>query len=240
MNKIKEILLNFLDTVTLAGSKVVSNERLSPHFQFITIKGKSLKKTNWLPGQKIQVQLKGDEKRSYTPSSWNKEDGSFQTLVYMHGKGPGALWARDVKTNTKVTVIGPKASLVIAPEIEHVLFFGDETTFGLAHALKTYNKEVQYNFFFEASDINESLHVLKKLNLEDSKLFGIGELEKISSEIKSIFNSNKKTQITLSGKQQSIVALRELLYAIDFPKEIIGTKVYWGWKDDPNGKLKNN
>lgn len=238
MSKIKTFFLEFLDTITLERSRVVSNERLSPHFQFITIKGKSLKRTNWLPGQKIQVKLKDDEIRSYTPSSWNKEDGSFQTLVYMHGKGPGALWARDVKTNTKVTVLGPKTSLVIAPEVEHVLFFGDETTFGLAHALKTYNKELQYNFFFESSDINESLPVLKRLNLQDSKLFGISELEKISSEIKSIFNSNKKTQITLSGKQQSIIALRELLYTKDLPKEIIGTKVYWGWKDDPNGKLK--
>jgi ferric-chelate reductase (NADPH) len=239
MNKIiKSIFLSFLDTITFASSKVVSNERLSPHFQFITIKGRSLKKPNWIPGQKIQVKLKGDEIRSYTPSSWNKDDGSFQTLVYMHGKGPGALWARDVETNTKVTVLGPKTSLVIAPEVEHVLFFGDETTFGLAHALKTYNRDLQYNFFFEASDINESLPVLKRLNLEDSMLFRIGELEMISSEIKSVFNPTKKNQITLSGKQQSIVALREHLYDKDLPKEIIGTKVYWGWKDDPNGKLK--
>lgn len=238
MSKIKKILMKVVDSITLAHSKVVSNERLSPHFQFITIKGKSLKKTNWLPGQKIKVQLKGDEKRSYTPSSWNEKEGSFQTLIYMHGKGPGALWARDVKANTIVTVSGPIASLVIAPEVEHVMLFGDETTFGLAHALKTYNTKFKYSFFFEASDITESYAVLKRLHLEDSKLFGVGEVESISEEMKSVFNSNKKTQITLSGKQQSIVALRELLYAKDLPKETIATKVYWGWKDDPNGKLK--
>ena len=238
MSSVKKILLKILGPLVLSKSKIVSNERLSPHFHLITIKGQALKKAQWIPGQKIQVQLKGDEMRSYTPTSWDESSGVMQTLVYMHGKGPGALWARDAKALDKVVVLGPKSSLKIDEAIKNVLFFGDETTFGLAYALKTNRSELNFHFFFECNDISESALALKKFNLSDAKTFGLNQMDNVANELKASFVHNGETKIILSGKQQSIVALRERLYAMDIPREYIDKKVYWGWKDDPNGKLK--
>ncbi len=234
----KKFLMKILGPIILSDSKIVSNEKLSPHFQFLTIKGKALKKAEWIPGQKIQVKMKNDEMRSYTPSSWDSDAGVVQTLVYMHGKGPGALWARDAKPASKVTVLGPRKSLKLEPEDKNIIFFGDETTFGLAHALKKHTKDISYQFYFEANDTSESKEVLERFELGNSPLFSINQLELISKEIASLFNQNKDSRIILSGKQQSIVKLRELLYASDIPHDSIDKKVYWGWKDDPNGKLK--
>lgn len=239
MSKVKNFILKFLGPLILAESKIVSNERASAHFQFITVKGKSLKNITWIPGQKIQIKVQGDEMRSYTPSSWNSVTGEVQTLIYMHGKGPGALWARDVTPNTKITLLGPRGSLSIDSEIRHVIFFGDETTFGLAHALKKYTENKTYDFLFEANDIKESSFILEKFELKDSSLFKLDELDKIALEINKAFLQIPGAQIVLSGKQQSIVALREKLYAFGVPREAIMKKVYWGWKDDPNGKLKS-
>lgn len=238
MSKIKKILLKVLGPLVLSKSKIVSNEKLSPHFQFITIKGNSIKKKEWFPGQKIQVQLQGDEMRSYTPSSWNQSEGVMQTLVYMHGKGPGALWARDAKVKDKVTVLGPKSSLKIHDGMKRVIFFGDETTFGLAHALLKNRTEIEFHFFFEANDLKESSLVLKRFELEQSNLFELGQMDAAARALAMAFINDGSTQIILSGKQQSIVALRERLYAQNIPKEYVDKKVYWGWKDDPNGKLK--
>ena len=238
MSSAKKFLVKLLGPLILSKSKIVSNERISPHFQFLTIQGKSLRKAEWIPGQKIQIQLKNDDMRSYTPSSWDSSKGVMQTLVYMHGKGPGALWARDAAPASKVTVIGPRKSLKLDPEDKNIIFFGDETTFGLAHALKKYTEDIRYSFLFEANDLSESKSVLERFELGDSPLYKLNQYEIVSKEIVELFNKNKQTRIILSGKQQSIVKVREYLYESGIPKDNIDKKVYWGWKDDPNGKLK--
>lgn len=237
MSTIKKILVKILGPIILSKSKIVSNEQLSPHFHLLTIKGRNLKK-EWIPGQKIQIQLKDDQMRSYTPCSWDSKAGVMQTLVYMHGKGPGALWARDAKAQNKVTVLGPKKSLKLEEEMKRVIFFGDETTFGLAHAIKNNVPDIKFHFFMEANDTDESSSILKKFDLEDALLVSLGQLDLIGEQISKLFAEDNSIRIVLSGKQQSIVALREKLYSLNIPAAAIGTKVYWGWKDDPNGKLK--
>lgn len=237
MSTVKKILVKILGPIILSKSKIISNEQLSPHFHLLTIQGRNLKK-EWLPGQKIQIQLQDDQMRSYTPCSWNSKTGVMQTLVYMHGKGPGALWARDAKAQNKVTVLGPKKSLKLEEETNNVIFFGDETTFGLAHAIKKNIPNIKFHFFMEAVDTEESSSILKRFDLEDALLVSVGQLDLISQQMAKLYAEDNTQRIVLSGKQQSIVALREKLYSHNIPKDSIGTKVYWGWKDDPNGKLK--
>lgn len=239
MSTLKKILVKILGPIILSKSKIVSNEQLSPHFNLLTIQGKNLRK-EWIPGQKIQIQLKDDQMRSYTPCSWDSKAGVMQTLVYMHGKGPGALWARDAKAQNKVIVLGPKKSLKLEEETKTVIFFGDETTFGLAHAIKKYIPGMKFHFFMEASDTDESSAILKKFNLEEALLVSLEQLDSIAQEISKIYSLDSSVRIVLSGKQQSIVALRTKLYALNVAATAIGTKVYWGWKDDPNGKLKKD
>ena len=237
MSTVKKILVKILGPFILSKSKIVSNEQLSPHFHLLTIQGKSLKK-DWIPGQKIQVQLKDDQMRSYTPSSWDSKAGVMQTLIYMHGKGPGALWARDAKAQTKVIILGPKKSLNIAPETKTIIFFGDETTFGLAHAIKKNFSEIKFHFFMEAQDIVESSTILKKFDLGGALCVSPDKLDLLGQEIGKLYDGDTFAKIILSGKQQSIVSLRTQLYSQNIPASAISTKVYWGWKDDPNGKLK--
>jgi hypothetical protein len=120
------------------------------------------------------------------------------------------------------------------------VLFGDETTFGLAHSLKKYSSHGVFHYLFEATDPEEASPILKKFDLEMSQLFSLNRYVEIALKITDIYKKfqTQNIQITLSGKQQSIVAIRELLYKNNIPSDIIGTKVYWGWKDDPNGKLK--
>ena len=90
----------------------------------------------------------------------------------------------------------------------------------------------------EANDVEESSSILKKFDLEDALLVNLDNLDTIVQEMTKTFKEDDFTKIVLSGKQQSIVALRLKLYSQNIPAKYIGTKVYWGWKDDPNGKLK--
>lgn len=236
---IKSIMLKILGPIILSESKILKNERLSPHFQLLSVKGKSLRKAQWIPGQKIQIKMKDDSMRSYTPTSWDPVAGVVQTLIFMHGNGPGALWARDALPASKATMLGPRKSLTLEANDKIILFFGDETTFGLAHALKKHTKDIHFHFFFECSDHLESQLVLNLFDLGNSPLYGINQHEKLATEISRVFKQNPDSRIILSGKQQSIVSLRDKLYLQNILPEKISKKVYWGWKDDPNGKLKN-
>ncbi|MBC7428675.1 MAG: siderophore-interacting protein [Bacteriovorax sp.] len=239
MGLIKKFALKLFRPLILSETKIISNERLSPHFHLLTIRGKSLKKAEWTPGQKIKIVFSDDQSRSYTPSSWNFSSGELQTLVYIHGKGPGAIWARDVKPASNVTIRGPKHSIEINDSDKNILFFGDETTFGLSCALKKFSVGKHFYFFFESGIADESLLVLKHFELDDSRLYSLEQLETAANEMIKLFNQTPEARIILSGKQQSIVTLREKLYAGGIPQDKISKKVYWGHKDDPNGKLKN-
>lgn len=240
MNTIKNILLKILGPLILSKSKIVKIEDISDKLRILTIKGKSLKKANWIPGQKVTLKLNDKDLRSYTPLSWNKEEGSFQTAVYLHNNGPLSRWASNIQLNSKVTVMGPRASLALENSIESFVFFGDETTFGLAHALNEAHKGKQkISFVLESYNIHEAKKALDHLKLSNSHLIQAGEIEAACNLILADFNNfhgNKK--IILSGKQQNMVKIRQALLAAGLENKDITMKVYWGWKDDPNGKLK--
>lgn len=236
--KIKKILKKILGPIFIDESKILTNEKLSPHFHLLTIKGSELKKVEWTPGEKVKLSIGSDDSRSYTPLSWDSKNGVMQTLIYTHDQGPGAIWARDVKPNAVVSVKGPKTSVVLDETVKNILFFGDETTFGLAHALKKNMEHLNFNFFFETNHLDESHEILKKLELADSKLAGVNQFDMFAKIMYEKFLVISELRIIISGKQQSIVTLREKLHALGVPPEVISKKVYWGWKDDPNGKLK--
>jgi ferric-chelate reductase (NADPH) len=238
MSKIKKTLMKFFAPYIEGSNKIIANEQITPHFHLLTIKGKPLTKVKWSAGDKVKLSVGSDETRSYTPLSWDIDNGVMRTLIYMHAKGPGALWARDVKAQTQVMVLGPKSSVKIDPDTKTVIFFGDETTIGLAHALKKNITQTRFHFFFESDVLNESLTVLQKFDLPEASLVTLEKFDVIAEEMKALYLQEQNLKIILSGKQQSIVAVRERLYAMGIPENVISKKVYWGWKDDPNGKLK--
>jgi NADPH-dependent ferric siderophore reductase len=143
-----------------------------------------------------------------------------------------------VKEGASVIVLGPRSSLVLEEASSDILFFGDETTIGLASALKENKAASKLAFFFEANSLEESRLILQRFSLTESSLYPLLSHEKVAMDLKKSFDDNREATIILSGKQQSIVAIREKLYALGVPAEKIIIKVYWGWKDDPKGKLK--
>lgn len=238
MSTIKNILLKVLGPIILSKSRIVETNKLGDHFMLLKIKGKSLKKGNWTPGQKVTVQITDKDMRSYTPTKWDKEDASFETLVYLHNNGPLSKWASSVKLKSKVTIMGPRASLVIDESLASFIFFGDETTFGLCYALQNGHTNISQKYFLESTHFEESQKVIDHLKLQNVEHHNIDNIDQIKQDILTHFNSIKgPKKIILSGKQQNIVKIRTFLFENNVdPKDVI-IKVYWGWKDDPNGKL---
>ena len=223
----KKWLSNILVKYLVRKAVVLSNEKMGEDFQLLTIK--LPQKKDWIPGQKIQIKVSDNELRSYTPTMWSEDKRTFQTLIYNHRSGPGALWSERVLPQTKVQVVGPRKSLDIREVKQNIFFFGDETTFGLAYALAESRSVSSIKCFFEGED--SSTAALRHLGLQHHSFFQRtnGDLH-LEECLEKILNIHTNEMIILSGKQNSIVRMEKALIEKGVSSDLILKKRYWGWK----------
>jgi len=66
--------------------------------------------------------------RDFTPRHYDATKGELVLDFFVHDVGPAAEWARDAKVGDRLTVAGPKGSVVISAEgIDTHVLIGDET-----------------------------------------------------------------------------------------------------------------
>src|SRR6478735_5177515 len=87
-------------------AQVVEKRQLSAHFLSLRVSGDALRNVEWALGDKVQVFLPGVGMRTYTPLSWDAGRGVTDFLIYAHGAGPGATWARSVHEGDAVQFFG--------------------------------------------------------------------------------------------------------------------------------------
>lgn len=213
-------------------SRVDSIEELNPKFRLITLSGDALKNVTWTPGDKVQVQLGGWVQRTYTPLDWVPEEGRTRILVYLHADGPGTRWARSLRVGDVCTLFGPRRSIKLTQLRRPAVFFGDETTFGLARALRSTTREAEgVEFLFEVSTPSESLQALEHLGLAKAhhcvRADGESHLPELETRMLGLLDSHHPAQFVLAGRSTAIQRLRQVLrnrgcYASQFH-----TRAYW-------------
>lgn len=225
----KKWLSNFLVKYLIKKSKVIANKKIGDRFQLLTIMLSD--KKEWIPGQKVQIKISDQELRSYTPINWKSDQRTFETLIYNHGNGPGAKWSVNAKAFMPVQVLGPRNSLDVRNIKDDIFFFGDETTFGLAFALKESRCTHNINFFFEATHATDSSNALHYLGLEPFKLFErMAHDQHLNDCFTEMITAYKNQTIILSGKKDSLEFLNTAFLQKGIPAEKLIKKRYWGWK----------
>jgi ferric-chelate reductase (NADPH) len=148
------------------AATVVQSELIAERFRLLTLSGSALRGVDWQPGQKVQVQLGGWVSRTYTPLSWDPVAGSTQLLAYAHGEGPGADWARSVRVGDGCVLFGPRGSLDLNLLRAPGLLVGDETSIGLAYALRSSKSGGHgIQLLLEVSEPARVREVLQRLHL---------------------------------------------------------------------------
>lgn len=247
---IKKILSQLLVKLFIRKSKIVQKEIIAERFIFLKIK--TPKKITWIAGDKVQIVVGKKDLRSYTPYALDEDQKTFSTLIYNHGNGPGALWASEVLSQTKMEVFGPRRSFV-DPAINNndscqmsYLFFGDETSMGLAYALRSKLAQA----YFEVNDEAKSHRALHYLGLKNYVLFKrkphYQHLKLIVEQMTSLLHSQPqaKLAVILSGHKLSAEELERSL-SEEFQRLALTNirllrKHYWGHKDLKNLKEKNH
>lgn len=205
-------------------------QAVSPHFRILDLEGNALRGIAWSAGQKIQVAIgSGLSARTFTPMSWDGVHGRTRLLVFAHGDGPGSLWASGVREGDICQFFGPRRSLDLSELAPPVVLFGDETSFGLAVALRENREGTSATCVFETSDVQEARPVLEAMGLSESILIAraAGDSHLATVEAKMLHLAASGAHVILTGKASSIQRLSKALKADGVVSSRIKSKAYW-------------
>ena len=116
--------------IRLRSLTVSAVERLTPHMLRITLSGGDL--SDFISASaddhvKIFIPGAGEpERRDYTPRRYDNGEQSLVLDFAVHDAGPATQWALEAKPGSKLTVGGPRGSMVIS-NVKRWLLVGDET-----------------------------------------------------------------------------------------------------------------
>jgi NADPH-dependent ferric siderophore reductase len=212
------------------AARVSAVETLTPHFRLVDLQGEALKDHVWAAGQKAQIQLGGFVSRTYTPMSWNNDKGATRFLAYIHGDGPASRWAGALAAGDEVLMFGPRGSLDLSSAQKPLVFFGDETSFGLAHSVAACGVG-DASFLFEVTSVAESGTVLAALGIANATLVerkaDDAHMNEVEGALMQTVEARKPRQFVLTGKSLSIQRLSKALKGRGFTSAQIKSKAYW-------------
>jgi ferric-chelate reductase (NADPH) len=231
MATVKKLLGDVIGKLVLRELTVEKVHDVAAGFRRLDAVGPALRGAGVEAGDKVQVMIDGDM-RTYSPFGFERARGAVSFLVYSHGDSPGAVWGRRVAAGDTMHVFGPRGSLPLARMDGPVVLFGDETSFAVARALRERRGGAAGTaFVFEASNGPAATQALAHLDLGDATVVerraGDGHLAEVDDALRRALAANAGAHLVLTGKAQSIQALRTRLRAR--PVATAGQKVkpYW-------------
>lgn len=211
-------------------ARVAAVETLSPHFRLADLEGEALRNVAWTAGQKVQVSMgSGLSARTYTPMWWDADSGRTRMLTFAHGDGPGSRWASGLREGDTCQFFGPRRSLDLSGLKSPVVLFGDETSFGLAAALRECPQADGAIHVFEASDVAESRPVLAAIGLGQATLIEriADDAHLAAAEAEVLRLAASGAHFVLTGKASSIQRVSRALKAAGVASSRVKTKAYW-------------
>jgi len=205
---------------------------VAPGFRLVTLAGEALRGAAWLPGQKVQLLLGGWVQRTYTPLTWDAESGTTQLLAYAHGASPAGEWTRGLVAGHPCSVFGPRGSLDLSALPRPGLLFGDETSFGLAHALRfTPSSMARVEIVLEVTSRDAAQAALEAVGISGAHLVERRPDDAHFGEVEALITSLRDERAiegwVLSGKATSIQALTKLSRRLGVARGRIQSKAYW-------------
>ena len=214
----------------MRSARVAAVTTLSPRFRLIELEGDALKDVAWAAGQKIQVAMgAGLSARTYTPMSWDAGIGRTRLLAFAHGDGPGSRWAGGLRRGDICQFFGPRRSLDLTGLEAPIVLFGDETSFGLAAALRDNLQAGGALHMFETTDVAESRQVLEAFSLGEARLIArsADDVHLAAVEAEMLRLAANGATFILTGKASSIQRISRALKAAGVASSRIKAKAYW-------------
>jgi NADPH-dependent ferric siderophore reductase len=208
---------------------------LSATLRLVSLRSESFRALAGVPGDKVQLRVSGMSFRTFTPFRLGGAADELHLLGHVHGGGPGSDWLGGVTAGEPCHVLGPRRSLDLAGIQRSTVFFGDETSLGLARALcSTPLGAVDTHFIFETGDpygMRQALEALGEGMLRNAWLVERravdAHLPEIEAALARYAAADAYRQYVLSGRAPAIQRLvRGLRAAGARPSQVLA-KAYW-------------
>jgi NADPH-dependent ferric siderophore reductase len=219
-------LANFLEPRFAKVAHVAEVEDLAPHLRRVRFAGAALRGVAFRAGQEIEFRVSDRAFRHYTPASFDPEQGIFDVLFFLHGRGPGSAWASALRHAQPVKVLGPGGGFRLAEDVTTHVFLGDETSLGVFRAMRAATA-TRVIGAVEVDAGAEGWTGLAGLDLpavaRDGRRGGalrrwLDGFRERPSDVAAFY---------LVGHAATIVELREALLARGWPRRAIRSKAYW-------------
>jgi NADPH-dependent ferric siderophore reductase len=210
-------------------ARVAANEALGDRYRLVTLEGPDLRGVQWIAGEFIQLAMgSAFRARAYTPIDWDAAAGRMRLLGYLHGGGPGSAWVGGVRPGEECDFFGPRRSLDVRHIAGPIVFCGDETAIGLAHALIHENPSRRVTCHFEVDDLADGRAAAAGLGIGAATTFsarqpGEGHLAALEESLAEAGNAH----FVLAGKVGTVQRLRQTLRQRGVTSARILPKAYW-------------
>ncbi|PRY41600.1 siderophore-interacting protein [Umezawaea tangerina] len=221
----------------LVAAQVHTIESLGPRMRLVTLTGPDLAGLDWQPGRHVRLQVAAGPAavdwlvgvlRTYTV--WHYHDQTMQLVVFDHGDGPGAHWARTTRSGDELMLMKPQGSFVTAPAPYH-LFVGEETAqaaFGpMLRALPDGTKAFGV---IEVDSPEERLELGSGATLEWSYRRGrsAASSETLVEAVRGLELPAEPGRAYLAGEARTIqLVRRHLVEERNWPRRNVLTKPFW-------------
>ncbi len=208
---------------------IAATEAPADGFVALTLEAPGFRGVSWTPGCKVQIAMGSVfDTRTYTPIEWDAEQGRIRILGFLHGSGPGSDWLRGARVGDTCDVLGPRHSLDLRKTNAPVVFFGDETSLGLACALSR-EGGASCSYRFEASDA-ETMHRaasiwgLRGVDVV-ARTAGDEHFDALTADLSALAVAG--ATFILTGKAQMIQQVKAVLKNVGVPSSRTISKAYW-------------
>ena len=221
------------------AAEVSAVRALSARVRLVTLRSAAFRTRAAVPGDKLQLRVAGMSFRTFTPLRLTGEADALDLVGYLHGGAtPAAKWLADARRGQACHVLGPRRSMDLAAIQRSTVFFGDETTIGLAAALCTLPLGgLDTHFVLEVDDAEDTRRALGAL-----AALGLGRLGQVQlverrvdgahlGEVEDVLarhaGADAYRHFVLGGHARSIQRLVRALRSAGVAPQRMLSKAYW-------------
>lgn len=232
MPSLKTTVLGVIGGRFLAQARVDHVDVISDRFRLIDLVSEKFRGARLEPASKLRLNAGNWEMRAYTPMSIDAAAGRVRILAYLHGDGPGSIWARSAVTGALTHIMGLQESLSLADLSRPVVFFGDETSFAAAKTLQSHlSPAYAMRFIFEVSSAAEAQAVADRLELYHTQFYvrqlNDSHIPLLGEAILKSLGEIATSHLVLTGNGRSIQAIRAGLRVDNSNVIDYHVKAYW-------------
>jgi ferric-chelate reductase (NADPH) len=196
----------------------------------IDIGGEKLSGAACIPGDKVRLRVDTLALRTYTPVSWDAESGTATLLAATHADGPGSAWCRNVRPGEECEVRGPECSVRLDRVAGAPILVGDESSFGLAAAWRSFRPDAPAAMLFEVGDVSATRAALDEIGLDATlveRTPGATHRDALAHQVAALVRARPDATLCMTGCAQTIAAVRRHLKQAAVAPTATIVKAYW-------------